>query len=697
MKKTVLLFFLSFLFLKNLSAQSLEKPVNDAFLITRMVEKFHIQPRPLDDEMSAAIFSRLLESLDDERIFFMQEDISKLSAFRYKIGDEIRNRQSSFLQLLITTYKQRLLQADTMADNICKKPFNFYIKEKLTVAEDSSYSASIAAMHNKLYKFLKLAVLNAIKNAADLSSTDKLRSKKIIDSLEPSLRKKANNSIKRSVKRIMQSPLGVENVIGNIYCQILASCYDPHTAYFPPDVKNAFESMLGDKPSVFGFSLSEDDDGNPQIGHLLPGSPAFASGQINEGDKIISIKWDNKDAIDVSDAGMEEINHMLAASGGDKVSITVKKADGTTRQVVLHKEKMEMDDADDNKVKGFLLKGSKTVGYISLPDFYSDWENTSGVNGCANDVAKEIIKLKKENIEGLILDIRYNGGGSVKEAVELIGIFIDAGPVAQMKTRDSKIITLKDVNRGTIFDGPLVVLVNGSSASASELVAGSLQDYNRALIVGSTTYGKATGQNVLPMDTTVNPDTYNGKTKAASYIKLTTTKIYRVNGKTAQINGVVPNIILPDPADALSEREANEKFALSISATDANKYYQPLATLPVAAAENIAKKEIDSSEYFKETIQYIQQTKMALQKKDISLFFEDAMQGSGNKKEPPELTDYPDKNHIFTVINHAYEQRRIETNKNLLEANDDLKENLGNDPYIKIGYQVISTMIKKIL
>jgi carboxyl-terminal processing protease len=695
MKKTLLLFFVSFSCFKMLSAQSLVKPVKDAFLISRMAEKFHVQPRPLDDEMSAAIFSRLMEGLDDDRIFFMQDDISKLSAFRLQIDDEIKNRDSSFLHLLITLFTQRLLQADTMADNICKKPFNFYIKEKLTVAEDSSYPSGIAAMHTKLYKYLKLSVLNNLKNVVG-DSPDKPHVKKIIDSLEPSLRKKANGSIKRFVKRILQSPQGVENVIGNIYCQVLASCYDPHTAYFPPDVKNAFESMLGNKPSVFGFLLSEDEDGNPQIGHLQPGSPAFASGQLNEGDKIMSIKWENKDAIDVSGAGMEEINHMLSQSGGDKVTITVKKADGTTRQVSLHKEKVEAydDNADDNRVKGFLLKGSRTVGYISLPDFYSDWEDNAGVNGCANDVAKEIIKLKKENIEGLILDLRYNGGGSIREAVELTGIFIDAGPVAQMKRRDAKIATLKDVNRGTIFDGPLVLLVNSSSASASELVAGSLQDYNRALIVGSTTYGKATGQVVLPMDTTVNLEKYDGKSQAASYIKLTTMKLYRVNGNTAQVNGVVPNIILPDPADAMPEREANEKFALPASVVDANKYYQPLAPLPVAAAESIVKKEIDSSAYFKETIQYIRQAKMALQKKDISLSIEDAMQGSGNKNEPPEMDDFPEKIPIFTVTNHAYEQRRIQTNKNLKEANDDLKENLTNDPYVRVGYRVINAMIK---
>src|SRR6185295_15214954 len=198
----------------------------------------------------------------------------------------------------------------------------------------------------------------------------------------------------------------------------------------------------------------------------------------------------------------------------------IKKADGSERSVSLWKEKREEDD-DDNKVKSFLLKGSKTIGFLSLPAFYEDWENEKGINGCANDVAKEILKLKKESIEGLILDLRYNGGGSMQEAVELAGIFVDAGPVGQYKTREAKVYTLKDVNRGTIYDGPLMVLVNGYSASASEMVAGTLQDYNRAVIVGSPTYGKATAQVVLPMDTTINPGDDNKNKKAASDLKVT--------------------------------------------------------------------------------------------------------------------------------------------------------------------------------
>ncbi|PWT76576.1 MAG: hypothetical protein C5B59_06200 [Bacteroidetes bacterium] len=678
-------------------AQSAEKTALNAYLISRMVEKYHVQPRPLNDEMSAAIYSHLLESLDDQRIFFTQEDITKLSAFRLEIDDEIKNRQSTFLREFTSIYKTRLQQADTIVDNICKTPFNFSIKEKYTVAEDTSYPVGIAGMHTKLYKLLKHAVLTAILNRDTISLETKLPSKRFIDSLEPRLRKTADRSLKRFIKRLLQSPQGIEYIVGTMYCQAEASCYDPHTAYFPPDVKSAFESQLGNKPLEFGFSLDENEDGNIEINHLAPGGPAFKSGMLSEGDKMISLQWENKDPIDVAGASVEEVGHMLRAFGGNKMIITVRKADGTTRQVTLHKEKVAVEDDEEDKVKGFLLKGKYTVGYVSLPAFYQDWEDSRGLNGCANDVAREIIKLKKENIDGLILDLRYNGGGSMLEAVELTGIFIDAGPLAQIKTKEAKTITLKDVNRGTIYDGPLLVLVNGSSASASEMVAGSLQDYHRALIVGSATYGKATAQVVLPMDTTINLSTYNGKAVASDYIKLTVSKLYRINGSTAQINSVVPDIVLPDPSDALSEREADEKFALRVAPIEPNKYYQPLAPIPVTAAKETAKKEIDSSSYFRATMEYIQAMKNADRKKDVPLSLNEAwqeMKQKNTKPDPPELTDYPDSSPGYTVLNHIYEQRRMQTNPDLQETNEEWKNNLLNDPYVKVAYNVMNSMIK---
>jgi carboxyl-terminal processing protease len=591
-----LLFVVSLILTYSLTAQSIDQKASDAWLISRMVEKFHVEPRPLTKDMSAAIFDRMLDEFDGQHLIFTTADIRQFSAYRLTLDDEILNKRTGFLTLLSGLYRQRLMETDSMVDIIATKPFTFSLHETLTVTEDTSSPANEQAARIKIYKLLKYSVGHII--AGDMLQNSAFTAKSR-DSLEILLRKKVTARLKRTIRRVLQNPMGIDNVVGAMYCEALATCYDPHTDYFPPDEKAAFESELGNKPLSFGLTLTEDENGNAVIGKLQAGGPAFQSGNLHAGDKILAVRWDDKEAIDVSGASLEETQRILADEGGTRLTLTVKKSDGTTRDVSLQKQKLALSEDDEDKVKGFILKGAQTVGYISLPAFYSDWEDSRGINGCANDVAKEILKLKKENINGLILDLRYNGGGSMQEAIELAGIFIDNGPVAQIKTREAKVITLKDVNRGTIYDGPLLLLVNGSSASASEMLAGTLQDYHRAVIVGSPTYGKATAQVVLPMDTTVDLSTYTGQAQASSYIKITIEKLYRVTGNTAQRTGVQPDVNLPDPPDALAQRESDEKFALPATTIAANKYYQPLAPLPVAALQAVARKAMDSSSFFR--------------------------------------------------------------------------------------------------
>lgn len=709
MRRLTVLFILT-VFSFFLRAQSLDNAVQNAFLVSRMVEKFHIQPRPLDDDLSARIYAGLLTELDGQHIFFLQDDITRLAAWRLKLDDEIRDRKTTFLSLLTGIYKQRLQQADTMLEALGGKPFNFSVRETLTAAEDSLPPSGLTGMHTKLYKLVKLSVLKQMgsriaaaeeKSAAGEKSgvtragersgvtrAGERPAKKTLDSLEVVLRKKAVGTFRRGIQRLLQNPIGIDGVVGTAFCQELASAYDPHTDYFPPEIKEAFEAELGNKPVAFGFVLKEDDAGAVVIGRLIPGSPAFKSGGLNEGDKIVAVQWPDREVIDVSGAGLSEMSRILSAPlGSGNVVLTVKKTDGTRRQVSLYKARLDTED-EEEKVQGFILRGSRTIGYISLPAFYEDWEDSKGVNGCANDVAREIIRLKKENIEGLILDLRYNGGGSVQEAVELAGLFIDAGPVGQIKTRDEKVYTLKDVNRGTIYDGPLVILVNGYSASASEMVAGTLQDYNRALIAGSPTYGKATAQIVLPMDTTISLENYDQHTKASAYIKLTTSRLYRVNGTSAQLSGVKPDILLPDPPSAIPQREADERNALTSTDIPANKYYHPLSPLPLAAARAVAQRITDSSAYFRSALS----GNSGKKKGDISLTLDDFVKAPEDEDDdlPSDAGAPP-----FTVSNPASQRQRLLTDHDLDLINKAYLAGLQRDPYIKASFTVLlAVMIK---
>ncbi len=658
-----------------------------------MVEKFHVQPRILNDSLSADFYTSLLNNLDGDRVYFNKEDVQQLAAYRYQLDDQVRQTKTDFLKLIANLYAVRLQQADTMIDAIATKPFNFSAAEKLTLEEDTTYPDGTVAMHNKLYKKIKLDVLNDMLDFYE-GIPDENKAKQKMDSAQTAIEKKTISAYKRNINSMMQLPGGLQQFIADEYCKALASCYDPHTEFFPLTEEENFESELGNQQFRFGFSVKEDNGGGILINELEPGSPAFKSGQLNKGDKFQTLQWENQNAIDVSDAGINELVQILSQSNHDKLTITVKKADGTLRTVTLMKEQAEA--SDDTKVKSFLLKGSKTFGYISLPAFYNDWENeNNGNNGCANDVAKEIIKLKKENITGLILDLRYNGGGSIQEAVELAGIFIDAGPVAQIKTTNQpKVITLKDVNRGTIFDGPLLILVNGYSASASELVAGSLQDYNRALIVGSSTFGKATGQIVLPLDASINKQTEDTSTMQADYyVKITTLKLYRINGTSAQFTGVKPDIELPDFLQADPQREADQPFALLPTTIEANKYYKPYPPLQLASLQSIAKQEADTIKYFKQLREYIAQYKAANVAGDVSLNWKDAL--SKAKKDSVSSTfEKNDYTATYSIKNNAYDLEKLKANASSNNLNDSFIQFLSHDPYIKISYDLLNSIAK---
>ena len=392
--------------------------------------------------------------------------------------------------------------------------------------------------------------------------------------------------------KTLNHPSGYENYVASVYCDVIANLFDPHTEYMPLEEKQDFETSLGKEGYFFGFTLEENDNGDTEIGRLVPGSPAWKCGDLNKGDVVTSIGWEGKEAVDVSGLPASEIAELMESADTAKLHLTVKKQDGIQKTISLTRAKL---DNEENNVRGFVLKGNILVGYIYLPDFYTAYE--TGYGSCANDVAKEIVKLKKENIAGLILDIRYNGGGSLQEALDMAGIFIDAGPLVMMKEKTGKIISLKDPNRGTIYDGPMTVLVNGQSASASELLGAVLQDYHRAVIVGSTTFGKGSAQVILPVDTnTATP--LSSRSTEYGFVKVTTSKFYRLTGGTTQHAGVTPDIILPDIFDGLNYHESALPSALPADVIKKNSYYTPLSSLPLASLANKSKSRVDADRNF---------------------------------------------------------------------------------------------------
>lgn len=690
--KNIILIITGFIFIPFLSfSQTTDKIANEAYVLIRMVNKFHVEPREVNDKFSVDLFNNMLTNTDDDKIFFTKGDIDKLSKYRITLDDQIKHSKTDYLDLFIRIYQHRLQQSDSLIAVISKKPFDFYTTEKLTVAEDTSFPSSIAATQLKLYKKLKSLTLDQLTDdlPANFKSFAAEKQKKYIDSILVKLQVKAAASLRRKINNILQNPYGLTRYMGNVYCEAIAACFDPHTEFFPPEEKENFESEMGKQPFQFGFKIKADKNGGILIDNLQPGSPAFKSGKLNTGDKFLSVQWEGTAPVDVSDITIRDFDDLIRESNHKKTLFTIKKPDGSVIQVALQKELATGDD--EQRVKSFILKGANTIGYIYLPAFYEDWEaNNDGLNGCANDVGREIIKLKKENINGLILDMRYNGGGSVSEAAELTGIFIDAGPVAQEKSRESRVNTIKDMDRGTIYDGPLVILVNGYSASATELMAGALQDYNRAVIIGSLTYGKATMQVVLPMDTTVTPENYS-QIQTDDYLKITISKLYRVTGATAQFKGVQPDIVVPDILDAYITKEADEPFAIRPTVINANKYYTPYPALPVKQLSASVQPEIDTSKYFnavKRSITYADQKKNA---RDISLNVKDVLTGFNSDWSYNDSVLTGTESIRFKVLDNKYQMEQIQDD-GVKEQNDEFRHQVSTDATINIAYDVLSKL-----
>lgn len=659
-----------------------------AIVLKRQIEQKHFRPKAVNDSFSSAMFLKIIEELDPQQTIFTADDYAGLSLFRNKLDDEMNGSEWKFLNTLSSLYKQRLQRADSIVETILQKPLDVNADDKITFAAGSQlqFAQGVAELRTRWTKWFKYLMLHHLYDLQEADST-KPPLKTLLAKNEAAVRDKMKKVTHKGISEMLSAPV-FDRYVRETYFNALATTFDPHTMFLSPEDKEDFESQLSTENYSFGFEIDETREGKIVIAHLVPGGPAWKSGELHANDELLQLQWEGRQVVDISNSSYEEVDDVLNESNEGTMLIKVRKSNGAVRTVKLQKEKIE---TEENVVKGYLLKGEKNVGYISLPDFYTTWEDESG-SGCANDLAKEIIRLKKENIDGLILDVRFNGGGSLDEALQLAGIFIDIGPLTGTKDKSGKLVFLRDPNRGTVYDGPLVLLVNGQSASASELLAAALQDYNRAVIVGSPTYGKATMQQVFPMDTLMK----NPMAKSANgYVKITTGKLYRVNGQTAQLNGVLPDVYLPDAFDALEYGEKFDRSALPPDTVNRNTYYTPLKPLPIAQVRQLSDQRINNNKNFqeiKEGIRIQSQRNAAARVIPLQLELFEKWAEQEKKEEIDEHTSA--ETSLFVSANHKDDVQQIQAGFYGKAVNDIKLKNIRSDIYIEEAYQIIIDLLK---
>lgn len=685
-------FLLLLLWQQFLSGQS--APLQQkSIMVKRMIELHHLSPRPVEDSFSLSMFKAIINRADGRRLLFTDPEFKSLQAYSLQLDDELNNKGWAFYELFSTLYQKALKRADSIITRVTAKPFDFTVNETVTSVKGNpfNFAADLPALAGRWSRNLKFKALDNLFDLAGEDTTARVSLKTVITASESKIREQLRKNEMRNLDRINDHPTGMEGFIAELYLDALAESFDPHTNYFSPQGKREFQEQLSTEALSLGLDLEENEKGQIAVDKLAPGGPAWKSGDLNKGDVILSILWEGKETKDMTGVDLEEAYEELDRSAEGKVIIRIRKADGTVKTVMLRKEKIENEE---NVVKGFVLEGEKKIGYILLPGFYTEWENETG-SSCANDVAKEIVKLKKENIEGLILDVRYNGGGSVGEAMDMIGIFVDEGPQAGIKTRDPKIVYLKDPNRGTIYSGPLVLLVNGQSASASEMLAAALQDYNRAVIVGSPTFGKATMQQMLPVDTLLKKMPKNDPGK--DMVKITTGKLYRLNGESAQKNGVQPDVYLPDAFDAIEYREKFLPNVLSSEPIARNGYYKPLPVLPVneLAAKSAIRIKDDAD--FRDIRRIIGLMIARRERTEtISLKWDEFEKWARqNEKEMEALQGTAvASGNTFKTGNHSSDKVLLANNEYARELNEQWLEDIGKDIYIREAFLILCDLIK---
>ena len=510
-------------------------------IISYVIERGHFDPKNIDNEFSENMFKEFIENMDGQHRFFLSSDIGNFKKYKYDLDDQIINSKTTFFDLVYNKLIQRQEIVKNFYKEILNKPFSFNEDEIISLDyKNAPYPTTLNDLKFLWRKRLKLSTLSIYVDKKE----DQINQKKIDSShaiLDDYILEKQSREITLSnMKNFFDSVDELNrNDYFNIYINSLVKQFDPHSFYFSPNEKETFDTSISGKFEGIGARLGKK---NQQITILevISGGPVWKGNLLEPGDVILKVSDSSGDPVEVTGMRLDDVVKLIKGPKGTNVILNVKRVDGTVNDVNIVRDIVELEES---YAKASIIKKNEiNYGLIYLPKFYVDFKSYNERNA-ANDVKKLIIQLKKEKINGLVLDLRDNGGGSLQTVVDITGYFIKTGPVVQVKSTGGKKQVLRDRDPSVIWNGPLVVLVNELSASASEILAAALQDYNRAIVIGSKqTFGKGTVQNVVDLNKIIAGNSYGN----LGALKLTTDKFYRINGGSTQLEGVKSDIIFPN-------------------------------------------------------------------------------------------------------------------------------------------------------
>lgn len=521
-----------------------ENPNKDKLLleiISYVLDRGHFDPKDINDVFSENAYMSYLENIDGQHRFFLKSDINSFNFYRHLIDDEIKNTQVEFFNLSFEKLMERMSQVEGFYKSLLETPFDFSIKDEINLDfKKASYANNLTELRSIWRKRLKLNALERFTSKKD-EEVQKLEiDVSYVMKTDSELEVKAREIISENMDAFFEryNDLNRKDWF-SIYINSIVLQFDPHTSYLAPNDKDRFDASMSGEFEGIGARLQKRNQ-EVKIVEVISGGPVWRDELLEIGDIILKVAQPNKEAVDISGMRLDDSIKLIKGPKGTQVILTIKRVDGSIEDVKVTRDVVILEETYARS--SLITNDKESFGLIELPKFYVNFQDYNQRNA-ATDVKKELEQLKQKNVKGIILDLRNNGGGSLKTVVEMAGYFIKEGPVVQVKSTGGKKEVLKDIDPRIVWDGPLVILVNEFSASASEIIAAALQDYKRAIILGSKqTFGKGTVQNVFDLNRMITGGTYGD----LGALKVTTDKFYRINGRSTQLEGVKSDVVFPN-------------------------------------------------------------------------------------------------------------------------------------------------------
>jgi carboxyl-terminal processing protease len=651
--------------------------------VLAMLNQYHFKNPAIDDQFSHRMYDTYMDRLDGMKRFLIMEDLDLLDDYQDSLDDFIKDADLKFFELSYKIINNSIDKTRKWYPELLSQPFDFSIQDSIeTDGEKRTYAKDDAELKEFWRAYMKYETLtrlaDKLKEQEDSTEVPE-GGKKSLAELEAD----ARNDVKEVFDKWYEQMGKVRRSDRfEMYVNTITNVFDPHSDYFNPKEKEDFDINMSGRLEGIGARLQMDGDYTKVIA-IIPGGPAWKQKELEVDDKIFKVQQETeKEPVDVTGWLVDEVVSLVRGPKGTKVTLTVKKTDGSVREITILRDEVILDEGF---AKSAILELDGTVGnvgYITLPKFYADFENPNG-RSCAEDVEIEVKKLMQANVKGIILDLRNNSGGSLSDVVQMSGLFIENGPIVQVKGRSADPYELKDKDEKVVYTGPLIVMVNTQSASASEILAAAMQDYGRAVIVGShSTFGKGTVQRFFDLDKAV---TGNDEFKPLGDVKITLQKFYRVNGGSTQLKGVTPDINLPDNQQFIESGEREMEYPMEWSEIPPVQYGQDIVDLSKLDDIRIkSEARIKSSEQFAKVLANAQRIKEIREESIVPLQLDQYRAlDLAREAESKEFKKSFGKIDKLKAQNLAIDLQSIQSDSSKVGRNEAWMETMGKDIYIE--------------